>query len=88
MEIVRQEMHGLQRNLGWRWFWLARRRGKQNWHDGTTAREAIRKAVLLPPRKPPDWLTEAAATAERQLLDAPQASKDATTIDSNQESPT
>jgi hypothetical protein len=57
VEIVRQEMRGLKRSLGWQWFWLARRRGQQDWREATTALEAIRKAVLLPPRKPPTWLT-------------------------------
>jgi hypothetical protein len=40
--------------------------------DASTAREAIRRATLLAPRKPPAWLSEAAADAERQIMTAPE----------------
>jgi hypothetical protein len=57
-------MSGVRRNLGWSWFWVARRVGRSDWHEQTTAQEAIRRAMLLPPRKPPRWLAEAAAAVE------------------------
>lgn len=31
-------------------------------------RAAIRQAILLPARKPPEWLRQAAATAQEELL--------------------
>jgi hypothetical protein len=68
VEVVRQEMRGLRRGRGWTWFWLARRAGNVDWHAAPTPAEAIRRAVLLPARKPPAWLREAAATAEGKLL--------------------
>jgi hypothetical protein len=39
----------------------------ENGDEPTTAREAIRQATLLPPRKQPGWLMEAAARAAREL---------------------
>ena len=71
----------MKRSLGWQWIWVARRRGKQDWQEGTTAREAIRRAVLLPPRKPPAWLAQAAAAAEQQILDQPSARDESTTAE-------
>jgi hypothetical protein len=47
---------------------MARRAGHVDWHEASTPAEAIRRAILLPARKPPGWLREAAATAEAQLL--------------------
>jgi hypothetical protein len=47
---------------------MARRAGNVDWHEATTPAEAIRRAILLPARKPPEWLRRAAATAEAQLL--------------------
>jgi hypothetical protein len=67
VEIARQETRGSRRDTGWRWFWLARRKGSGPWSEATTVREAIRKATLLSPSKAPSWLDEAAATAERQI---------------------
>jgi hypothetical protein len=67
VDVLRQEMKGLQQRGSWTWFWLARRTGQTDWCQATTAREAIRKATLLPSRKPPAWLREAAATADAQL---------------------
>src|SRR6516225_3726544 len=67
VEVVRQQMRGLRRGSSWTWFWLAHRRGSGGWSEASTAREAIRRAVLLPPRKLPAWLNEAAAEAEREL---------------------
>ena len=68
VEVVRQEVRGLRRNSGWTWFWAARRARSVDWHEATTPAEAIRQAILLPARKPPEWLREAAATAEAQVL--------------------
>jgi len=67
VEVARQEMRGLRRGTSWTWFWLARRKGSSGWSEASTAREAIRRAMLLPPRKLPGWLKEAAAEAEREL---------------------
>ena len=67
VEVLRQEMRGLRRGTSWTSFWLARRKGSSGWSEASTAREAIRRAMLLPPRKLSGWLNEAAAEAERQL---------------------
>ena len=48
---------------------MARRAGNVDWHEASTPAEAIRRAILLPARKPPVWLREAAATAEQLLAD-------------------
>lgn len=68
VEVLRQEMRGLRRGTSWTWFWLARRKGSSGSSEASTAREAIRRAMLLPPRKLPAWLNEAAAEAERELI--------------------
>ena len=70
VEVARQEMRGLRRGTGWTWFWVARRKGKIEWSDGSTAREAIRRATLLPAGKPPAWLVKAGSDAETQLRPA------------------
>jgi hypothetical protein len=44
--------------------------GKADWCEASTASEAIRRATLLAPRKPPAWLSEVAADAERQIMTA------------------
>jgi len=49
--------------------WLARRKLRNDWSQADTAREAIRRVTLLAPRKPPPWLLEAAADAERMIDD-------------------
>jgi hypothetical protein len=67
VEVLRQEMRGLSRRSSWTWFWLARRRGSGGWSEASTAREAIRRAVLMPPRELPAWLNEAAAQADHEL---------------------
>jgi len=78
VEVVRQEVRGLRRNSGWNWFWMARRAGNVDWHEATTPAEAIRRAILLPARKLPAWLREAADTAETQVLaDNPPADRGA-----------
>ena len=68
VEVARQQVRGARRNTGWNWFWMARRAGNVDWHEASTPAEAIRRAILLPARKPPAWLREAAATAEQELL--------------------
>jgi hypothetical protein len=70
VEVVRQEARGLRRGSSWKWFWLARRRGSGGWSEASTAREAIRRAMLLPPGKLAARVNEAAAEAERQLTAA------------------
>jgi hypothetical protein len=69
VEVVRQQVRGIRQGSSWRWFWLARRTGRGDWSEASTTREAIRKATLLPPRKPAAWLLEAATEAERQIGD-------------------
>jgi hypothetical protein len=78
VEVVRQEMRGLRRGGSWSWFWLAHRRGSGGWSEASTAREAIRRATLLPPRKLPAWVNAAAAEAER-LITAAEADDPAAT---------
>ena len=68
VEVARQQVRGLRRNTGWTWSWMARRAGHVDWHEAATAAEAIRRAILLPARKPPEWLRQAAASAETQVL--------------------
>jgi hypothetical protein len=68
VEVVRQQVRGLRQNSGWTWFWMARRAGNADWHEASTPAEAIRRAILLPARKLPSWLREAAAAAEAQVL--------------------
>src|SRR6516165_12749895 len=75
VEVARQETRGLSRGSSWTWFWLARRRGTSGWSEASTAREAIRRAILLSPGKLPAWLNEAAAEAERELSGAEPADR-------------
>jgi hypothetical protein len=70
-------MRGMRRGSSWTWFWLARRRGTSGWSEASTAREAIRRAILLSPGRVPGWLNEAAAEAEREL--AAEETDDGTT---------
>jgi hypothetical protein len=70
VEVARQEVRGLRQGSSWQWFWIARRQGRVDWSEASTVREAIRRAMLLPPRKPPAWLGNAATEAERQITDA------------------
>jgi hypothetical protein len=78
VQVVRQETRGVRRGGSWRWFWLAHRRGSGGWSEATTAREAMRKAMLLSPGKLPAWLNEAAADAERQITGVGAESSPAT----------
>ena len=54
--MVRQQWRSQRAGSRWQWEWLARRGGQRDWKQGTTAREAIRQATLLPPGKQPGWL--------------------------------
>ena len=67
VEVARQEMRGLRRGSSWTWFWVAHRSGSGGWSEASTLREAIRRAMLLPPRKLLAWLNEVAAEAERKI---------------------
>lgn len=67
VEVVRQEMQGLHQRRAWTWFWLARRKGRADWSEASTALEGIRRAVLLPPRKPRAWLSHVADKAVQEL---------------------
>jgi hypothetical protein len=69
VEVVRQQWRSQRRGSRWKWEWLARRAGRRDWRQGTTAREAIRQAALLPPGKQPKWLLDAAALASAELED-------------------
>jgi hypothetical protein len=56
---------------------MARRpRWQRDWKQGTTAREAIRQATLLPPGKQPGWLAAAVDEAERGLSAQPSEPPD------------
>ena len=68
-EVVRQQWRSQRPGGSWNWEWLARRTGRGDWRQGSTAREAIRQAVLLAPGKQPKWLLDAAARASAELED-------------------
>jgi hypothetical protein len=78
VEVVRQQWRSQRKRSRWEWEWLARRVGQRDWRQGSTAEEAIRKAILLQPGKQPGWLIDAAGEAERavdaaaEVLDAEQ----------------
>lgn len=82
VDVMHQQMRGLRKGSGWRTFWCARRAGKKDWTEATTAQEAIRKATLLPPRKRASWLDRAVAEARSQL----QATSDANPEDESEDS--
>jgi hypothetical protein len=67
VEVVRQQWRSQRPNSSWEWVWLARRRGQIDWRQAPSAREAIRQATLVRPGKPPAWLADAAASAEREI---------------------
>jgi hypothetical protein len=69
--VVRQQWRSQRAGSRWQWEWLARRGGQRDWKQGSTAREAIRQATLLPPVKQPGWLTAAVEEAERGLSAQP-----------------
>src|SRR2546423_10609461 len=68
VEVVRQQWRSQRAGSRWQWEWLARHRGQRDWRQGSTAREAIRRATLLAPGRQPGWLTAAVAEAERRLI--------------------
>jgi hypothetical protein len=68
VDVVRQRWRSQRAGSRWEWEWLARRGGQRDWKQGSTAREAIRRATLLAPGKQPGWLTAAVAEAERGLI--------------------
>jgi hypothetical protein len=67
VEVVCQQWRSQRPGSRWQWEWLARRAGQRDWRQGTTARDAIRQAALLPPGKQRAWLREAAAYATTEL---------------------
>jgi hypothetical protein len=67
VEVVRQQWRSKRAGSRWEWEWRARRCGKREWRPGSTAREAIRQATLVPAGKPPKWLVDAAAQAAKEL---------------------
>jgi hypothetical protein len=68
VDLVRRRWRSQRAGSRWKWEWLARRGGQRDWKQGSTAREAIRRATLLAPGKQPGWLTAAVAEAERGLI--------------------
>jgi hypothetical protein len=70
VEVMQQEMRGERQGSGWRMFWFARRAGKQEWAQANTPQDAIRKAILLPPKKAGGWLERAVAEVREQLDEA------------------
>jgi hypothetical protein len=66
-EVVCQQCRSQRSGSRWQWEWLARRAGQRDWRQGTTAREAILRAALLPPGKQPPWLREAEVHATNEL---------------------
>jgi len=66
--VVRQRWRSQRAGSRWDWERVARRGGQRDWKQGSTAREAIRQATLLPPGKQPGWLSAAVAEAERGLI--------------------
>ncbi len=69
VEVVRQQWRAELPGSPWNWEWLARRVGQHNWRQRSTAREAIRKAVLRAPVKQPKWLLDAGDRASAELED-------------------
>jgi hypothetical protein len=69
VEVVREQWRSQRPGSPWNWEWLARRIGQRDWRQGSTAREAIRQAVLLALGKQPKWLLEAADRARAQQED-------------------
>ncbi len=67
-DVVHQQWRSQRPGSRWSWEWLARR-AQRGWRQGSTAREAIRQAVLLAPGKQPKWLLDDAASASTLLED-------------------
>ena len=69
VEVVRQQWRSQRPGSRWNWEWLACRAGQRDWRQGSTAREAIRQAVLLAPAKQPKRLLDAGDRASAELED-------------------
>ena len=67
--VVRQQWRSQRPGSRWNWEWLARRAGQRDWRQGTTAREAIRQAVLPAAGKQPKRLHDAEARVSAELED-------------------
>ena len=67
VDVVRQQWRSQRAGSRWQWEWVARRDGQREWKQGSTAREAIRRATLLAAGKQPGWLTAAVESAERRV---------------------
>jgi hypothetical protein len=56
VEVMREQVRGLRRNSGWRWFWAARRVGRLDWQEASTPRrgdsqgDPVAGCVRPPPR--------------------------------------
>jgi hypothetical protein len=66
VEVARQQWRSEDADSEWAWEWVARRSGS-DWCRGANAREAIGVATGLQAGAWPGWLTDAAASAEREL---------------------
>ena len=71
VEVMRQQWRSQRPGSRWEWEWVARRGGQRESQQGSTAREAIRRATLTPAGKHPGWLTAAVAEAERGVSAQP-----------------
>jgi hypothetical protein len=69
LEVARQQWRSQRPGSPWNWECLARRVGQRDWRQASTAREAIRQAVLLAPGTHPKWLLDAAARGSAELED-------------------
>jgi hypothetical protein len=67
IEVARQQWRAEDPTRPGRWEWVARRDGEVDWCRGASAREAIGRAMGLDAGAWPDWLTETAREAEREL---------------------
>jgi hypothetical protein len=68
VDAAYQERKGLRHSSSWSPVYLARRANTHDWHDGTTLREAVCKALLLPKSgKTPTWLGAVTTALEQQL---------------------
>ena len=83
VDVMHQEMRGLRKGSGWRTFWYARRAGKKDWAEATTPQEAIRRAILLPPKRRAAWLDQAVAEARSKLDAASVADRDTGEVSSD-----
>jgi hypothetical protein len=68
VEVARQQLGPWPVKTRRKWMWVARRHGQVDWCQGSTAREAIRRATLTSAGRSAGWLDDAAAQAETELL--------------------